>query len=131
MNNFILKLIQNLPPETSHSLTIKLLKLKPIRKLASDDPSLHQHIFGLDFNNPIRLAAGFDKNAEVINALLNLGFGFIEAGTVTPKSQLGNNRPRIFRLKEDQAIINNLGFNNFGHNFKASLLNYPCPNTSS
>ena len=75
------------------------------------------HIFGLDFFNPIGLAAGFDKNVEVINPLLNLGFGFIEAGTITPKYQYGNSKPRIFRLLEDNAIINHLGFNNYGSKY--------------
>ena len=65
-------------------------------------------MWGLDFKNPIGLAAGFDKNAEVISQLLDLGFGFVEVGTVTPKPQVGNEKPRVFRLKEDQAIINHL-----------------------
>ena len=64
-----------------------------------NDPILHQHIFGFDFSNPIGMAAGFDKNVEVVNSLLNLGFGFVEAGTITPKPQFGNDKPRIFRLK--------------------------------
>ena len=75
---------------------------------------LNQHFLGLDFSNPIGLAAGFDKNAEIINPILNLGFGFVEVGTITPKAQKGNIKPRIFRLNEDEAIINHLGFNNKG-----------------
>ena len=114
MYNIFFKLISTLPPELSHSLTIKLLKLKFWSKINEDDPSLYQHIFGLDFRNPIGLAAGFDKNVEVVESLLNLGFGFVEAGTVTPHPQFGNSKPRIFRLLEDQAIINHLGFNNHG-----------------
>ena len=114
MYNFLLKFLHFFPPELSHSLTIKLLKLKFSSQIHDDDPSLYQHIFGLDFRNPIGLAAGFDKNVEVVESLLNLGFGFVEAGTVTPHPQFGNSKPRIFRLLEDQAIINHLGFNNHG-----------------
>ena len=114
MQNIFFNLIKKLPPELSHKVILKLLKfnLKPSKIYG--DPILHQHIFGLDFSNPIGLAAGFDKNAEVVNPLLNLGFGFIEVGTVTPKPQYGNEKPRVFRLKDDFAIINHLGFNNKG-----------------
>ena len=112
--NIIFQLIKILPPEIAHNLTIKLLKLNFIKKNTFNDSSLHQHIFGLDFANPIGLAAGFDKNIEVVNPLLNLGFGFVEAGTITPKAQYGNEKPRVFRLTDDSAIINHLGFNNKG-----------------
>ena len=91
-------------------------------KINEDDQSLYQHIFGLDFRNPIGLAAGFDKNVEVVESLLNLGFGFVEAGTVTPKPQFGNKKPRVFRLLEDQAIINHLGFNNYGSKYAENKL---------
>ena len=114
MTNLITNLIKFFPPEFAHYLTINLLKLSFIHKHQSDNPILNQHLLGLDFLNPIGLAAGFDKNAEVINPMLNLGFGFIEVGTITPKFQRGNLKPRIFRLKEDEAIINYLGFNNKG-----------------
>lgn len=77
-------------------------------------PQLQRKVFGLDFPNPIGLAAGFDKDAKGVDALSVLGFGFIEIGTVTPKSQPGNPQPRLFRLKEDQALINRMGFNNDG-----------------
>jgi len=126
MYNFFLQLIRTLPPEISHSLTIKILKLKFTSQIHEDDHRLHQHIFGLDFKNPIGLAAGFDKNVDVVESLLNLGFGFVEAGTVTPKKQFGNIKPRVFRLSEDQAIINHLGFNNYGSKYaekKLSKLN--------
>ena len=73
------------------------------------------HAFGLNFQNPLGLAAGFDKNAEVPDAMLAMGFGFVEVGTVTPRPQEGNPRPRLFRLSEDQAVINRMGFNNEGH----------------
>ena len=109
--------LKNLPPEFSHYATLQLLKLNLFTGNNFNDPILHQHLFGFDFSNPLGLAAGFDKNAEVIKPLLNLGFGFIEAGTVTPKYQFGNEKPRVFRLKEDKAIINHLGFNNQGTTF--------------
>ena len=122
MNNLLLKFMRFFPPEISHSLTIKILKLKYSSQIYDDDPSLHQHLFGLDFRNPIGLAAGFDKNVEVVQSLLNLGFGFVEAGTVTPKPQFGNKKPRVFRLLEDQAIINHLGFNNYGSKYAENKL---------
>jgi len=114
MKNIIFKIIKKLPPETSHYLTLKLLKINFKKKIIFEDPMLNQHIFGLDFSNPLGMAAGFDKNVEVVNPLLNLGFGFVEVGTVTPKPQYGNDKPRIFRLKDDFSIINHLGFNNKG-----------------
>ncbi len=116
MFNLPLSLFRYFPPELAHSISLKLLKYKPslLGSSSEDDHKLHQHLWGLDFKNPIGLAAGFDKNAEVISQLLGLGFGFVEAGTVTPKPQTGNDKPRIFRLPEDKAIINHLGFNNVG-----------------
>ena len=117
MQSIIFKIIKKFPPEISHVIILKLLKLYSNSRRTFEDPSLNQHIFGLDFKNPIGIAAGFDKNAEVINSLFNFGFGFVEVGTVTPKSQYGNDKPRIFRLKEDFAIINHLGFNNKGSEY--------------
>lgn len=116
MLNLPFSLFKFLPPELAHFITLKLLKLKPsfFNHTYENDFKLHQHLWGLDFNNPIGLAAGFDKNAEVVSQLFDLGFGFVEAGTVTPKPQVGNDKPRIFRLTKDQAIINHLGFNNQG-----------------
>ena len=112
----LINLLRLLPPETAHELTIKLLRsnLNLKRNHTKLFKSLNQTILGINFNNPIGLAAGFDKNAEVINQMFSYGFGFIEIGTVTPKIQLGNEKPRIFRLIEDEAIINHLGFNNKG-----------------
>ncbi|MBO9097199.1 MULTISPECIES: quinone-dependent dihydroorotate dehydrogenase [unclassified Rhizobium] len=103
-------------PETAHGLSITALKsgLVPACQLPAD-PRLRQTVAGLDFVNPLGMAAGFDKNAEVPEALLKLGFGFTEIGTVTPKPQPGNPKPRVFRLVEDEAVINRLGFNNEGH----------------
>ena len=117
MQKIIFSVLKNFEPETSHKITILLLKYFYKNKKIYNDPILHQHIFGLDFSNPLGIAAGFDKNAEVINPLLNLGFGFVEAGTVTPKPQYGNEKPRVFRLKDDSAIINHLGFNNKGSTY--------------
>lgn len=102
-------------PETAHRLTIVALKAMPRRAAPPDAPSLGVSLWGRRFPNPIGLAAGFDKNAEVFSAILSLGFGFTEVGTVTPRAQAGNPRPRLFRLVEDEAVINRLGFNNQGH----------------
>jgi dihydroorotate dehydrogenase len=108
-------LIFALEPETAHRLTIRLLKLGLLpQKSGHDDPVLKTQVAGLTFTNPIGLAAGFDKNAEVADAMLGQGFGFVEVGTVTPEPQGGNPRPRLFRLTEDQAVINRMGFNNQG-----------------
>jgi dihydroorotate dehydrogenase len=108
-------LLHSLSPETAHELALRALRhgLLPPQKTPTN-PALLQNIFGLEFKNPIGLAAGFDKNAVAINSLLKQGFGFVEAGTVTPLAQSGNPKPRIFRLPEDKAIINRLGFNNNG-----------------
>ena len=114
MQNIFFKIIRKFPPEISHNISLKLLQFSFRQKRILDNPILYQHIFGYDFSNPIGMAAGFDKNVEVVAPLLNLGFGFVEAGTITPEPQYGNNKPRIFRLSEDSSIINHLGFNNKG-----------------
>ncbi len=114
MYNSSLKLLRLLPPELSHNITINFLKYFKVRQKNIDDPILAQHLMGLDFINPIGLAAGFDKNAEVMHSMFSFGFGFIEVGTITPQPQNGNSKPRVFRLSEDKAIINSLGFNNKG-----------------
>jgi dihydroorotate dehydrogenase len=103
-----------LDPEDAHGLTIKALKALPARKPAADDPALAVKAFGLTFPNPVGVAAGFDKQAEVADALLGLGFGFVETGGVTPKPQPGNPRPRVFRLVADGAVINRYGLNSDG-----------------
>jgi len=108
-------LLSMLDPETAHRLTIEALSRLPLPPACSDDPRLAVSVFGLDFPNPLGLAAGFDKNGEVVDAVLRMGFGFTEVGTVTPLPQPGNPRPRIFRLRADRAIINRLGFNSLGH----------------
>lgn len=105
-----------LDAETAHRATIKALKLAPRRSQPSFPASLRTTVAGIDFPSPVGLAAGFDKNAEVPEAMLGLGFGFVEVGTVTPRPQRGNDTPRLFRLVEDRAVINRLGFNNGGHN---------------
>ena len=122
MQNIFFKIIRKFPPEISHNITLKLLQLSFGKKRILDNPILYQHIFGYDFSNPIGMAAGFDKNVEVVAPLLNLGFGFVEAGTITPEPQYGNNKPRIFRLSEDSSIINHLGFNNKGAEYAAKKL---------
>ncbi len=107
-------LIFRLDAETAHRATIAALKLRPRRRPPSFPGSLTTSVAGLGFPSPVGLAAGFDKDAEVAGAMLGLGFGFVEVGTLTPLPQAGNARPRLFRLAEDRAIINRLGFNNRG-----------------
>lgn len=109
-------LLHCLDAEAAHGLTIRALKTELGGGARPLSPSnLAMSCFGLNFENPLGLAAGFDKNAEVPDAMLALGFGFVEVGTVTPRPQSGNPRPRLFRLSEDQAVINRMGFNNEGH----------------
>jgi dihydroorotate dehydrogenase len=100
--------------EAAHRATIRALKIMPARRPPDLPASLRTRVAGLDFPSPIGLAAGFDKDAEVPEQMLSLGFGFVEVGTLTPRPQPGNPRPRLFRLKEDRAVINRLGFNNRG-----------------
>ncbi len=117
MFSILRPLLFNLDPETAHDLAIKSLKLNPLPSnlfSVKDEQMLEISLFGKNFPNPIGLAAGFDKSAEAYNSLLKLGFGFVEVGTVTPLKQFGNPKPRIFRLENDAALINRLGFNNDG-----------------
>jgi dihydroorotate dehydrogenase len=109
-----LPLLRRFDPEDAHRLAIGGLKMLPVPRAREDDAKLATRAFGLNFPNPIGMAAGFDKNAEVPDALLRLGFGFVEIGSVTPRPQEGNPRPRLFRLEEDSAIVNRMGFNNDG-----------------
>ena len=111
---FSLPLLRWFDPEDAHRLAIQGLRLLPPVRPRPDDPKLAVRAFGLNFPNPIGMAAGFDKSAEVPDALLRLGFGFVEIGTVTPQPQTGNPRPRLFRLERDEAVINRMGFNNDG-----------------
>ena len=112
--SFIRPLAFALDAETAHRAAIAALKLMPTRKPPSFPQSLNSTVAGLDFRSPVGLAAGFDKDAEVPEEMLGLGFGFVEIGTVTPRPQAGNPRPRLFRLTQDRAVINRLGFNNRG-----------------
>ena len=110
-------LIFKIDPEIAHTLAIKSLKLNLVSNIFDEnkgDPMFESTLFGKTIDNPIGIAAGFDKNAEVYNPLFKLGFGFVEVGTITPLEQYGNPKPRVFRLIEDQALINRLGFNNLG-----------------
>src|SRR5581483_3355288 len=107
-------LLHALEPEDAHGLAIRMLKFAPLPRATPDDDRLAIRVFGLNFEIPMRIAAGFDKNAEVPDALLRLGFGFVETGTVTPLPQAGNPRPRLFRLDADGGVINRLGFNSQG-----------------
>ena len=118
------RVLRALPPEAAHDATIRLTgALSPLLpKAKTDDARLAVPAFGLTFPNPIGLAAGFDKNAAVSDAMLKFGFGFVECGTVTPRPQTGNPRPRLFRLVEDRAVINRMGFNNDGMDAVAARL---------
>ena len=110
-------IIFKIDPEIAHNLAIKSLKLNLTPELFDENknnPMFQSSLFGKKIDNPIGIAAGFDKNAEVYNSLFKLGFGFVEVGTVTPFEQYGNPKPRVFRLIKDQALINRLGFNNLG-----------------
>ena len=114
-NSLAAPLLGRLDPERAHGLTIRALRYGLVPRPPVPSPSeLAQTLFGLDFANPVGLAAGADKNAEVPRQMLGLGFGFVEVGTVTPRPQAGNPRPRVFRLRPDQGMINRLGFNNAG-----------------
>ena len=110
-------LIFRLDPETAHNLAIKSLKFNFVPNVLDEEknnPLFKTKLFSKNLDNPIGMAAGFDKNAEVYNSLFKLGFGFVEVGTITPLKQYGNSKPRVFRLVEDEALINRLGFNNLG-----------------
>lgn len=113
-DTFSLPLLRWIDPEDAHRLAIQGLRLLPPMRAKADAPNLAVRAFGLNFPNPVGMAAGFDKNAEVPDALLRLGFGFVEIGSVTPRPQSGNPRPRLFRLERDEAVINRMGFNNDG-----------------
>ncbi len=140
MNN-LYKLIRpcifKIDPEIAHGITIKTMKTGLVRScyLPIEDTALRQNVFGLDFENPVGMAAGFDKNAEIIVPVLKLGFGFTEVGTVTPKPQGGNPRPRIFRDPSNEAVINRMGFPNggvrvFKPNLDKAKSNPACPDGS-
>ncbi len=110
-------LIFKLDPEAAHNLAIKSLKFNFVPNIFENKNNkmlFKTHLFDKVIDNPIGMAAGFDKNAEVYNQLFKLGFGFVEVGTITPLGQYGNSKPRVFRLVEDEALINRLGFNNYG-----------------
>ena len=123
--------IFSLDPEVAHDLAIKSLKFNVLPKSifsVENEELLETVLFNEKIPNPIGLAAGFDKSAEVYNSLFKLGYGFVEVGTVTPKRQLGNPKPRIFRLERDQALINRLGFNNHGSEIVSKRISNNLPN---
>ena len=129
MFNKLRSIIFKLDPELAHNLAIKALKYNyiPNNKIPANS-LLETEIFGKKISNPIGLAAGFDKDAEVYNSFYKLGFGFVEVGTITPLKQYGNPKPRVFRLEEDEALINRLGFNNSGANRVSSKIKSNPPN---
>lgn len=114
--NIVVPLVQRVDPEIAHSIAVYALKWRLLPKEKSEDPiSLRTHVWDMIFKNPLGIAAGFDKQGEAIEGLYDIGFGFIEIGSVTPKPQPGNPKPRVFRLLEDKAIVNRYGFNSDGH----------------
>ncbi len=132
MFSYIKPLIFSLDPEAAHDLAIKSLKLNVVPEAlfkVDDEEILEICLFNKKIRNPIGMAAGFDKSAEVYNSLYKLGFGFVEVGTVTPKQQLGNPKPRIFRLEKDNALINRLGFNNHGLETISNRISNNLPNS--
>ena len=122
LNDLGTALLRRIDPETAHGLAIKALQTVPLPAAPADDPVLAVQIAGLRLPNPVGLAAGLDKNGEALKGLSRLGFGFVECGSVTPRAQDGNPKPRLFRLSEDRAIINRMGFNNAGVEAFASRL---------
>jgi dihydroorotate dehydrogenase len=114
LDRLALPVLHALDPEDAHRVAIRMLQFAPLPPAPADDRRLAMRVFGLNFPNPVGIAAGFDKNAEVPDPLLRTGFGFVEVGTVTPWPQPGNPRPRLFRLDADQAVINRIGFNSDG-----------------
>src|SRR5450432_923810 len=110
-----LPLLLRLPPEAAHRAAVTALRIAPRLPVRPRHSSLAVEAMGLNFPNPLGMAAGFDKNAEVPGGLLNAGFGYCEVGTLTPRPQPGNPRPRLFRLARDEALVNRLGFNNSGY----------------
>jgi dihydroorotate dehydrogenase len=116
-----------LDPERAHELTLRALELAPLPQRAADESCLRVTAMGLDFPNPLGIAAGFDKDARVPGQLLRLGFGHVEVGSVTPRPQPGNPKPRLFRIPEDGAVINRMGFNSIGHAAVAARLSQNRP----
>ena len=131
MFSFLRPFIFSLDPEKAHDLAIKSLKYNFLPQnlfQVDDEEILNTNLFGKKIQNPIGLAAGFDKSAEVYNEIFKLGFGFVEVGTITPKEQYGNKKPRMFRLEKDQALINRLGFNNDGSEIVKNRIENNLPN---
>jgi dihydroorotate dehydrogenase len=127
--SILMPLMRGMDPERAHDIALRALRFGLAgRDTSPDDPILATHALGLDFRNPIGLAAGFDKSAVAVAPLMRLGFGFVEAGSVTPKPQIGNPKPRLFRLVEDRAVINRMGMNNAGiAAFRARIAALPRP----
>ncbi|XP_065497355.1 dihydroorotate dehydrogenase (quinone), mitochondrial [Caloenas nicobarica] len=111
----VMPALRALPPEAAHGLALRAAALGLLPPARTDGPALEVRVLGQRFRNPVGLAAGFDKQGEAVDGLYKMGFGFVEVGTVTPQPQEGNARPRVFRLVEDEAVINRYGFNSHGH----------------
>ncbi|XP_029722195.2 dihydroorotate dehydrogenase (quinone), mitochondrial [Aedes albopictus] len=113
--SIFMPIVRLIPPETAHQLAVFGVKLSLVRPSYRDPETLRTRLLGMTIGNPVGIAAGFDKHGEAVNGLQRIGFGFVEIGSVTPKPQPGNPRPRVFRLNEDKAIVNRYGFNSEGH----------------
>nr|XP_019548182.2 dihydroorotate dehydrogenase (quinone), mitochondrial [Aedes albopictus] len=113
--SIFMPIVRLIPPETAHQLAVFGVKLSLVRPSYRDPETLRTRLLGMTIDNPVGIAAGFDKHGEAVNGLQRIGFGFVEIGSVTPKPQPGNPRPRVFRLNEDKAIVNRYGFNSEGH----------------
>ncbi|OXB78353.1 UNVERIFIED_CONTAM: hypothetical protein H355_009124 [Colinus virginianus] len=111
----VMPALRAVPPETAHGLALRAAAIGLLPRARPDGPALEVRVLGLRFRNPLGLAAGFDKHGEAVDGLYGMGFGFVEVGTVTPEPQEGNPKPRVFRLVEDEAVINRYGFNSHGH----------------
>ncbi len=125
---FLRPLLFRIDAETAHGLAVKTLAVLPKGRRESAGGLLSTRVAGIDFPNPLGIAAGFDKDGEVPDALLGLGFGFAEVGSITPLPQAGNPKPRLFRLEQDEAVINRMGFNNRG---RSRLTPATSPSTSA
>ncbi|CAM4749179.1 unnamed protein product [Rotaria magnacalcarata] len=130
---YIMPTLRYIDAEKVHNLSIQMAKYGFVPRMKSiDEPILHSTVWNRQFKNPIGLAAGFDKNGEAIDGLGKFGFGFIEIGTITPQPQPGNEKPRVFRLTEDRAVINRYGFNNDGYEaVRARLIDYRQRNSAN
>ena len=139
-SKIIMPMLRKLDPEVSHKVSVKMTSLDLVPRLSyiGNSDALKTRVFGIDFENPVGLAAGYDKDGKTLPSIFHLGFGFVEIGSVTPLAQPGNEKPRIFRLLKDEAIINRYGFNSEGANavaermkhYRTTMDDFPFPDTN-